>query len=536
MHAVTDATAKRALIVDDSRSARGFLSRILQKHEIEVDTAESAELALEYLTHTQPDVIFMDHLMPGMDGFQAVQSIKNNPRTATIPIMMYTSQEGELYLGQARALGAVGVLPKQVKPAEVSTVLYQLRVLPDRRHNGPSGFEPGNAAAEHALAVAPESMSATAAPAHADAAAPDAGAPGHAAQDAVHGANSAAPRGAELRPVIEESVRQQLVEFRRTFMGLLDQNSDRLLADMRTAVGEALRDGGFVPASQLEPERTPRSRLPALLAVAAAAIAALFAVLWWREAQSNQQLVAQLVAAQVAANARVEAAVTAPAAGTEAGAASGAEPVGSQPAAADLATGAASAPGGMPAAATPGVTPSAPSVPPATAAAGGTPSAAHAVAATLPRDSVQLVPYGEVPVAGERLELLRRQLDELLSAGFRGVVTITSFPGRFCLVGNAAEGYAPAAAEVAVDKCDLLGNPFDEALAPAQREPLALANLIGAIRQRSAGALEIRLAAGAESVRASAYPAAAPALKAGEWNRAAENNNRLEIRIKPAAT
>ena len=41
----------------------------------------------------------MDHLMPGMDGFQAVQAIKNNPRTATIPIMMYTSQEGELYLG-----------------------------------------------------------------------------------------------------------------------------------------------------------------------------------------------------------------------------------------------------------------------------------------------------------------------------------------------------------------------------------------------------------------------------------------------------
>ena len=65
----------------------------------------------------------MDHLMPGMDGFQAVQAIKNNPRTATIPIMMYTSQEGELYLGQARALGAVGVLPKQIKQADVSKVL-----------------------------------------------------------------------------------------------------------------------------------------------------------------------------------------------------------------------------------------------------------------------------------------------------------------------------------------------------------------------------------------------------------------------------
>ena len=45
--------------------------------------------------------------MPGMDGFQAVQAIKNNPLTATIPIMMYTSQEGELYLSQKGALGEV---------------------------------------------------------------------------------------------------------------------------------------------------------------------------------------------------------------------------------------------------------------------------------------------------------------------------------------------------------------------------------------------------------------------------------------------
>ena len=57
----------------------------------------------------------MDHLMPGMDGFQAIQAIKGNPDTATIPVVMYTSQEGELYVSQARALGAVGVLPKTVK-------------------------------------------------------------------------------------------------------------------------------------------------------------------------------------------------------------------------------------------------------------------------------------------------------------------------------------------------------------------------------------------------------------------------------------
>src|SRR6187455_2251751 len=111
-------SAKRALIVDDSRSARVILTRILESYELEVDSAESAEQALEYLRHGRPDVIFMDHLMPGMDGFQAVRAIKSNPRTATIPILMYTSQEGELYVGQARALGAVGVLPKSVAPVD----------------------------------------------------------------------------------------------------------------------------------------------------------------------------------------------------------------------------------------------------------------------------------------------------------------------------------------------------------------------------------------------------------------------------------
>jgi len=126
-------SSKRALVVDDSKSARAFLSRILERHEITVDAAESAEAAIDYLTRNRPDVIFMDHMMPGMDGFQAVQSIKNNPRTSAIPILMYTSQEGDLYLGQARALGAEGVLPKQIKQADVTKMLYQLRLVSDRR-------------------------------------------------------------------------------------------------------------------------------------------------------------------------------------------------------------------------------------------------------------------------------------------------------------------------------------------------------------------------------------------------------------------
>jgi len=120
---------KTALVVDDSMTARKVLQRMLEVHDLVVDHAASAEDALTYLSQNRPDIIFMDHEMPGMDGFEAVTAIKKNPATATIPIMMYTAQEGELYVGQARALGAVGVLPKQVEPVELSKVLESLRVI-----------------------------------------------------------------------------------------------------------------------------------------------------------------------------------------------------------------------------------------------------------------------------------------------------------------------------------------------------------------------------------------------------------------------
>jgi CheY-like chemotaxis protein len=122
-----------ALVVDDSKTARVTLKRMLEKYDIEVNTLESAEHALDYLIEKTPDVIFMDHNMPNMDGFQAVEAIKGNPETATIPIMMYTSREGDLYVSQARALGAIGILPKEVEPAELYQVLNNLGLAKDRR-------------------------------------------------------------------------------------------------------------------------------------------------------------------------------------------------------------------------------------------------------------------------------------------------------------------------------------------------------------------------------------------------------------------
>src|SRR6516162_6803868 len=250
--------AKRALIVDDSKSARLFLARVLEKYEIDVDSAESAEAAIDYLSSNRPDVIFMDHLMQGMDGLQAVRAIKNDPRTATIPIMMYTSQEGEVYLGQARALGALGVLPKQIKPADVSKVLYQLHLVPDRRTSEQSSFTP--------VEMRTPAESGIPAP----------------------------------RVLTESTLREHFAELRRALVAGVDTQTDRITAEVRALLLESLPPPA--PLSPVEPPPPPASVPWAwIVACAALAIALASSALWWRSVKVLERLeveVAQLHAQQ----------------------------------------------------------------------------------------------------------------------------------------------------------------------------------------------------------------------------------------------
>ncbi|MBX2807298.1 MAG: response regulator [Cellvibrionaceae bacterium] len=119
-------TAKKALIVDDSRLAQFVLKKMLVEEKLEVDTTASAQEAFDYLKQASPDIIFLDHTMPGMNGLDALRIIKNDPATAAIPVMMYTSQEDRAYMHQARKMGAIAVLPKQLKPEELQQALRRL--------------------------------------------------------------------------------------------------------------------------------------------------------------------------------------------------------------------------------------------------------------------------------------------------------------------------------------------------------------------------------------------------------------------------
>jgi hypothetical protein len=173
----------------------------------------------------------------------------------------------------------------------------------------------------------------------------------------------------------------------------------------------------------------------------------------------------------------------------------------------------------------------------ATAAAPGATSGAPA-AAGAPAISTRAepVPYGEIPFDRGRLDVLRDLLSKLEGQGFRGVVKITSFSGLFCLSGNATDGYAPANPALPAGKCDMVGNPFEESLSGQQRQSLAFANLIAGVRQRTSGAITVAIENGGGGRPSTPYPARTDTLTAGEWNRAAAANNRVEFTAESSST
>ncbi|MBK8183774.1 MAG: response regulator [Candidatus Competibacteraceae bacterium] len=123
---------RHVLIVDDSKSARLMLRKMLQSFGLTVDTVDSAEDALNYLRAQRPDGIFMDHTMPGLDGIAAVKRIKQEPAIAAIPITMYTSKDEPAYQEEAHQAGAIGVLVKPATPDALGNVLNQMNTQFDK--------------------------------------------------------------------------------------------------------------------------------------------------------------------------------------------------------------------------------------------------------------------------------------------------------------------------------------------------------------------------------------------------------------------
>ena len=124
-------SVKHVLVVDDSKSARFMLRKMLGKINLTADLAESGEDALDYLKSNRPDAIFMDHMMPGLNGLETVQQIKEDPQTSVIPVIMYTSQDSEEYAKNVISYGVMDILPKPASPDNLSAVVRKLNKLPE---------------------------------------------------------------------------------------------------------------------------------------------------------------------------------------------------------------------------------------------------------------------------------------------------------------------------------------------------------------------------------------------------------------------
>lgn len=129
---------KQALLVDDSKSARIIIGRLLQKHGLEVLTAESGEEAMKIIETNTPDVVFMDYMMPGMNGIETMLKIHAQPKTAGVPVVICTGNEGEGYFEEAVSHGASSLLSKPPSPEGIQKALNEITHVLKQRGSAPA--------------------------------------------------------------------------------------------------------------------------------------------------------------------------------------------------------------------------------------------------------------------------------------------------------------------------------------------------------------------------------------------------------------
>ncbi|MDJ0926453.1 MAG: response regulator [Gammaproteobacteria bacterium] len=438
---------KCALIVDDSKTARRFLSQILERHQMRIETAGSAEEALEFLSGFRPDVIFMDHMMPGMDGFEAVRAIKNNPDTATIPIMMYTSKAGELYVSQARALGAVGVLPKQIKPVEVDELLQSLHLVPVSE----------TAAVDDELPLG---------------------------QVEIPEEDLATDAREEMQRALQET---DWDDMHRWLEEMLRHHRRGMRSDVEETVTRLLDARFPEPGPAAEQEIGGRGR-PSMTTFLVLALAGLAATFFWLHQESQQRW--RDVAAR---NAELASTLEARRLAEAEDAAGIREYLDTERA--------------------------------------NLLRQYDDFLAALEWGVNQSAEYepGEIPLGDARLEVLTGLLDRLREVGFSGVVSLQIHSGNFCLMPDQNGEWRPAPDTMPASACARIGGATTDDGFNPELQSVAFANF----RADLEGPVQIEVEELGDSMPLIPYPSSSLGASAGEWNRAAASNNRVQVRLLP---
>jgi two-component system, sensor histidine kinase and response regulator len=121
----------RILIVDDSPDNLFLIQTILQDADYQVDIADGGATALAKLTQSPPDLVLLDVMMPGMDGYEVTRRIRQNPSLPFIPILLITAYD-QLSVAQGLDIGADDFIRK---PVEFDELLARVRSLLRLKHS-----------------------------------------------------------------------------------------------------------------------------------------------------------------------------------------------------------------------------------------------------------------------------------------------------------------------------------------------------------------------------------------------------------------
>ena len=94
------------MVIDDSKTIRRSAEALLKKAGCNVVTVEDGFAALAKIVETRPSIIFIDVMMPRLDGYQTCQLIKHNPEFKSTPVIMLSSKDGLFDKAKGRVVGA----------------------------------------------------------------------------------------------------------------------------------------------------------------------------------------------------------------------------------------------------------------------------------------------------------------------------------------------------------------------------------------------------------------------------------------------
>ncbi len=100
------------LLVDDDTAIQELMTILLQKHGITVETAMNGDEAKHKAAALQPQLILLDIVLPGEDGYHILQDLKEDAATKAIPVVMFSVLESPEHIARAKALGALDAIPK----------------------------------------------------------------------------------------------------------------------------------------------------------------------------------------------------------------------------------------------------------------------------------------------------------------------------------------------------------------------------------------------------------------------------------------